>query len=341
MTLSQRISTLLISLTLAACGGGGNSGGASAPPVPPTVPPVAQTKNVLFVADRGSSGFLAASTTLTPAAGAFVANILANSGQSFGKGMAYDTARDRLYGLAGKDVSVFDNASALNGNITRTRFFTPILSGASGGGMYGMFLDKDHDRMYIGYGDGLQYSLAVLDNVSAAKGDVVPNRTIFGLHGNFAIDTQRSVLYTTSFSSFNTPTVYAYPNVDKFNGSLQDATSLKLPAPIDYGSGLAVDAARDRLYVSTPSQGVTVITDASTILKNTAGAGNVKLAKLPVASQLGNGAAAFDPNNDRLYVALDNNVYVISTASQLGATTTSNAVMVSAPSGSVINAFAF
>jgi hypothetical protein len=340
MTLSQRISTLLISLTLAACGGGGSSS-SSTTPINTAPPPPAQARNVLFVSDSGPAAFLAASTTLTPPPGAFAANVLGNNGQSFWKGMAYDTARDRLYGSTGKEISVFDNASALNGNITRNRYFTPVFSGASGGGMYGMFLDKDHDRMYVGYGDGPQYSLAVFDNVSSAQGSVTPSRTIFGLHGEFAIDTKRSVLYTTTFSLGNAPIIYAYPNVDKLNGFLQAAASLKLTAAAGYLGGLAVDAARDRLYVSAPSVGVTIITDASTILTNIAGPNNVKLASLPVKSAVGNGAAAFDPNNDRLYVALDNNVYVISTASQLGTTATSNAVMVSAPSGSVITTFAF
>ena len=110
-------------------------------------------------------------------------------------------------------------------------------------------------------------------------------------------------------------------------------------------SGLAIDPVNDRLYAAEDQSGVRFIESAST-------AGFVfgsefiyiddaPLISLQHARYIGN-RLAYDAANDRLYAGFGSIGYMVNNVSTLNSENTStNALMVTAPDGTVISGFAF
>jgi hypothetical protein len=326
----KSLKTLALSLllmSLGACGGGGNAGIGNG-----TLNEGGNNSAniVLFVGDEGNHA-LAALTTLTPAAGTnLAANVLGTNGQQLWNGIALDAARDRLYASNGKQIAIFEKASRLNGVISPTRVITPAVPGTLSL-LYGLVLDKTHDRLYFGFTAGMDFVIGVYDNVSTLSGNAAPTRMFSNLYGDsFTVDTQRNVLYTTGLG---TPAIYAYPNIDKLNGPLPVVAPAKPLVPGGKIHGLAVDEEHDRLYIGAPGTGVAAIDKAST--------GSSIATIIGLANSAGTAGVAYDMAYDRLYVGLDNSVFVLGNASLLKAGNNSSAVMVSAPGGSKVTTFAF
>lgn len=348
MTFLHRVSAILISLSLAACGGGGgNAGTGNATIGVDGSGPAAASKNQLFVGDSNNFAF-AVFTTLKPAAGSNIAaNVLGIGQLPMWLGIAYDSKIDRLYANDAKVINIFDKASALNGKIAPTRIVTPLIAGLTL--LNGMQLDKGSDTLYIGYATASSnYSVAVFTNATNMSGSVAPSRVITGINaGYFVVDTQHDILYTKDRGSVESK-VYAYPDQSLINGAAPFSTRKTLSLPLGNLAGLALDAKRDRLYVGvlrgfTASGGVGVVEAASTRgTVSSAGADHTpaSLISLPNGA-LGDIGLAYDPNNDRLYAGLDNNVYILDTVSQLQGGTSANALLVMAPVGSYITTFAF
>jgi hypothetical protein len=347
MTILQRVGALLITLSLAACGGGGGNAGTGNATIGDGSGPGAATKNQLFVGDSNKFAF-AVFTTLKPAAGTSIAANVLDIGQlPMWLGMAYDSKIDRLYANDAKVINIFDKASALNGKIAATRIVTPLIPGLTL--LNGMQLDKNSDTLYIGYAtNSSTYAVAVFPNATNMSGNVAPSRVMTGVNaGYFVVDTQHNILYTKDRSSAESK-VYAFPDQSMINGAAPFATRKTLSLPLGSLAGLALDTKHDRLYVGvlrsfSASGGVGVVEAASTRgTVNAAGADHTpaSLISLPNGA-LGDIGLAYDPNNDRLYAGLDNNVYILDTVSTLQAGTPANAVLVTAPTGSYITTFAF
>ena len=342
MTILQRIGAILAFLSLAACGGGSSGtgdaglGNGSDPGTP--------AKNVLFVGDEGKFAF-ATFSTLKPAAGATIAaNLLDIGPTTMWLGIAYDGVRDRLYANDSRQIAVFDQASTLKGKIAPTRAIVPLIPNLEL--LYGMQLDKANDQLYVGYHTSVAgpYSIAVFNNASMLTGSVAPSRVIIGIDaGHFAIDTLRNILYTRSASSIES-LIDVYPSQNLINGVAPSNTRKTLrPMVNGLPSGLALDQNNDRLYVGVAGSGVAVVTDASSraILELRDPVGTlVELIALPNNAQM-NVGLAYDSNNDRLYAGFDSSVYLLDAASKLQADTPASALLITAPTGSVITTFAF
>ena len=345
MTFLQRASVLLISLSLAACGGGGSAGTGDASLGNGDHGSTAPTKNQLFVGDSNQLAF-AALTTLKPATGTLPAKVLDIGQLVMWLGIAYHLKQDRLYANDTRTISVFDNASLLNGRIAPTRSITPLIPGLQL--LHGMQLDMDKNVLYVGYTTGNGYSVAVFEGISALTGSVAPKRVITGVSADdFVVDTVQNILYTRNRGIADAK-VYAYPEQSKINGAASFITRKTLSLPLPNVTGLALDTAHDRLYFGVLRNGangggVGVVDLAST--RGTPDAQGIDHTPASLIA-LPNGAAhdiglAYDPSNDRLYAGLENNVYILDAASKMQAGTPTNAVLVTAPAGSAITTFAF
>lgn len=350
------VSTLLV--VLSACGGGGGGGSGAAAPASDggasSTPPSA-TKNMLFVADS-SNEVIAAFTTLSPSPGVFSGSIVVTSvypdmyyyGHAYGDAITYDASHDLLFASAGKSIAVFESASTMTAGMAPTRVITPATPAVVGKMVY----VKESDTLYVhGY-----YSVSVFSHASTLNGTVVPTRRIENISGDqFAIDSKRGLLYSRDSHS-TSDTIDVYSNIDTANGDVQKyghkviRLSTSSRSSGEYNQNIALDFARDRLFVRYGTRGIAIVENASVAAVDTP----IYPATVPftVASNLvltlpgqpfdcGAGALAFDPNNDRLYMGVCNVAYVINGVSKLGAGSTATAAAVSAPKGASISDFAF
>ena len=356
----------LIISGLTACGGGSGGGQSSTSPVPPSAsgpgipitppaPPVpVVNKNLFFVADKAHQ-VLAGVDTLSPAANSnLTANVLSMQSTANG-GVAYDAQKDLLYATASGSefadfIIVFEHASTLRGSVKPSRTIYPAILGAAS--FRDLVLDKDRDTIYVNSIDG---NIAVLNNASKLNGSVVPNRVIPVNSGSFAIDFKRSILYVKNSHTFNS-VIFAYPDLDTIDVASIDAANRKRKmialSQFSNVEGLAVDSARDRLYLGADSQAVAVVENASNagfLLASVSGIPGIPTTDapaitLPIAPPPGympDIKLAFDAANDRLYVGSLKTVVVVNTASKLTTTTAPNEVVtLSAPDGTNIGGFA-
>lgn len=334
---------LFLSLLIAGCGssgGGDDSSGGGSPGG------TASGQNSrLFVLDSGN-GVVAALPSVPTDSSELTARIL-SSNHAFGGGIAYDSASDELYVSTAFPVTridVFDNASRLTGTITATRSITPGISNLVE--LQDLALDRAHDRLYVLASTHSEGVIAVFDNVSQVSGPAAPDRLIVNIgRGNFAIDFVRSILYNKN-DGIHGGTIHAFDNVDTLNGIL-DYSGVRMILINTYVniSGLAIDPVNDRLYAAEEGNGIRVIESASTA-GFIFGSGpfvylDPPLISLPQALFNGN-RLAFDAANDRLYAGFGAIVYTLNNASTLNSgNPSSNALMVTAPRGTMINGFAF
>ena len=336
MRILSRVTALLISLHLAACGGGGggNPGTGNAP-----INGGGATPNLLFVGDEGNQGF-AALTTLSPAPGASIApKVLEVGALQMWTGIAYDKQRDRLYANNGQSIAEFDQASQLNGRINPSRSITPAIPGLTR--LVGMQLDKSSDRLYVSFVNASNGpGLAIIDNISSASNGVTPSRILQGIGGKrFAVDTYRNVFYSLDANN----ALYALPNLDKASGAIPGSALRYMTLPYARLDGLALDSVHDRLYLGVlGSSGILSVDGAST---RGGAPGSAAAQTAATAIGLPSGAItaaglAYDGGNDRLYVGLDSRVFILDAVSKLqnGANA---AVMVPGPANSLITTFAF
>jgi len=123
--------------------------------------------------------------------------------------------------------------------------------------------------------------------------------------------------------------VHVYTNVDTASGAL---TPARVVSGVVSASGLAVDTARDRLYVADVSAGIRFVGSASASSTTTAGTVPIPNAHF----------ATVDAANDRLYVGAYDKAYILDGASALvDGTLPKAAVGALAPAGSSIMGFAF
>lgn len=336
----------IVAIFSVACGGGGGDTKQSNPSSPSTGP--VSVKNMLFVSDK-EHRVLAGIDTLSPSPNtSLVGNVLSMAPTADG-GVAYDVQKDLLYAVAGvlevagNSIVVFEHASTLQGSVKPSRTIHPVLPTA--GGFKDLILDKERDIIYASIDNG---NIAVFKNASKLNGSVAPDRLIRISARSFAIDFKRSILYVKHDHSYS-HVIYAYSGLDTL-GPVITEPKMIIAGRFPNVDGLALDSARDRLYLGTESKGVAVVENASKAgfvfgsVPNMPTTDTPTIA-LPINSPVGLASdmtLAFDTNNDRLYVGYRNIAVVVNAASTLTTTTTpTNIVAVTAPNNTFLGGFAF
>ncbi|MDB5860194.1 MAG: hypothetical protein JWQ76_3883 [Ramlibacter sp.] len=281
-------------------------------------------RHQLFVSDSGH-GVVAMFDTLDPTAGSTVSteNTLTVPGLVFDGPLAYDSGRDLLYTISNdRNVFVYANAGAMDAGAAPARTIAlpqPLFGRA-------LYLDKAHDVLYVGGEWGSTGKVFVYANASAASGAVAPTRSLDlpqGL-GAMTIDVERSIMYTLNLSRGP----HVFTGLAAASGAIVPSREVTLMGGTF--RSIAIDAARDRLYV-TDSAGVHIIGSASTDAARLVG----------VVAIPGAYAVAVDAANDRLYVGSDEAAYIFNQASSLAGGTTAAGTAVAVPNGTFLRAFAF
>lgn len=300
--------TLAVLLALAGCGGGEQTSADRAAVQSATRDDAAVQH--LFLPDPGHAALLALASA-TPAAGATVAGTtLATSGPT-GNNVQIDAARDELYVLAGRSVNVYASAATLSAGAAPARSFALPASLRT---PRTLFLDAASDVLYVG-GDTLAGMGEILawDFAHTVRGTpATPARALVvdGGLAFFTLDLQRRLLYVAS----DTSGVQVFADVDTASGLLRPSSSIAL-----LGTGLALDAARDRLYVADMFAGLLLVDQASTgnsVVSGTLGIDDARY-------------VAFDAAHDRVHVSAPDQLYTLEHASALTSGTTLPAAAIS------------
>lgn len=261
----------------------------------------------------------------TPAGGAAVPVNLFSVGALISDNSVYDAGNDSLQFLTiGSDqrvrVQTVDRASAATGAVTPSRSIETNLTATTG---ISMFLDRASDTLYVG-GNTSDRNIAggyiaAFSNFSAAGSAITATRVVtfpsLSLTA-FTVDVGRSIAYVTVYDK-----LLAVPNIRTASGpvtinsvttsgdgngppvcSATGATCLLVTA-----TGLAIDAARDRLYAADPVSGQLYIMSNASAMGYT-------IQSIPIQSIR---SVSYDARNDRLYAGATYQAYILNAASTL------------------------
>ncbi len=242
---------------------------------------------------------------------------------AIGNNVQVDDARDELYVISGRLVTVYAGASTLRPHATPARTFALPQSLR---GPRTLFLDAANDVLYVG-GDGAGGGgeIVVYPFAHTVRGTpATPARAMFIDDGVsfFTIDTMRGRLYVVNAAAG----VHVYANAGTASGVLQAVTTIPV-----LGSGLAIDASRDRLYVSDMFAGLILVDQASA-------ARPVVTATLSIDDAR---YVALDAAADRAFVSASGKVYVIDNASDATSATPLNAPAPALQAAASFGALAF
>lgn len=338
------------------CGGGGGGGdGPAAAGSAATAPdggsasrdtpftPAIEGKWQLFALDRNHQAIamfddanLQPGAFVSPGAALFV---------ELAVGLAYDSRRDILYvgrNTAGPassggfarfgpgEILVFTGASSLGSQSAPVRtislgsdFFDPLV----------LQIDAARDELYVAVNElhprgelHANSQVQIFANASQAAGAVAPARVIpteFRLTG-MAVDFSRSAMYTLENDG-----VRRWKDVHTADPKPDGRIFIREARPF----GVAIDAARDRLYVANGGS-VEVVEAASTA---TASNGAITLSNRLVSFR----AAFYDAGRDRLYISGLDQVFIVERASQLAPGAAATALAVALPLFADIRALVF
>ena len=267
-----------------------------------------ETAAPLFMLDS-ANGEISVFRQPNPESGKALVGATFMLGTALGSGLAYDGTNDRLFVPAwGGQVLVLDQASTLSGNVAAARTIQP--AGLSVNGFSDIFYDKANDVLYAHGSRTYDDVIAVFNHASTRSGSGAPDRLItWANHFNaFTIDATRSIGYVAT--DYN---ISAIDNFSVANGAVQVSRTFT-SYPVDpelyfIPSSIAVDPARDRLYVGVVDGGVHVLSGASTA------SGTAHLAAFAGLDNLRK--LTFDPVNDRLYLSAYRDAYVVNGASTM------------------------
>jgi hypothetical protein len=275
----------------------------------------------VFVPDVGRQG-LVGLPMLEPEAGQALPGPLVRWPAAAGDNVQLDRARDELYAIAGHRVLVYAHAGTMAPDAAPVRDFAlPDALAAP----HALFLDTARDELYVGGdtaadgGEIVAYRAAhALRGASPA-----PARTLLVDHGVsfFTIDPVRERLYLVNAE----PGVHVFASVDTARGALQPVATVPV-----LGSGLAVDPARDRLYVADMFAGLILVDHASApapVVRATVSIDDAH-------------HVAVDPARDRVYVSALGALYTLDRASALTAASTVDLPAVAASSSALLGAVA-
>ncbi|QSI30250.1 hypothetical protein GNX71_11910 [Variovorax sp. RKNM96] len=301
-------------------------------------PPVVSKPGILFASIPGAASILSFQTQ-NPAPGTTLqAKVITDIPGFLGKALAYDEANDRLYASTGSDILVFDKASTLNGTAAPSRTIRTRDTGIVSPSFSNLVLDKAADTLYLTGSAQYQDMLAIIGNASTANGDVTPAH-LYGMASGsrgFAVDTQRKLIYglgaTVGIFVFDLTTLKEIQGPPTASININQAVRV-ISLPGSFGMfGVALDPARDRLYVAEFG-GLRVVDAAST------SSGSVPFQSFTIPAQ----STTFDSAHDRLYVGAMNAAYIINDASTLknGATIPATVVLRSSQNSYPVGGFAF
>ncbi len=153
----------------------------------------------------------------------------------FPRALAVDTQRDILYisNMGSNSILIYQNASLASGDTAPTRTILSHTNTSQTETMlhlpFGLFVDKDNDRLYVVQAGGNQPAIFIYENASQQSGGVIPERVI----------TTPNVQLPLECNVFPPPT--------GFDSSVCNTAQLIQPAGID------VDVARSQIYVANNS----------------------------------------------------------------------------------------
>lgn len=360
----------IISLALSACGGGGG-GGSGGSPVGATTPALT-TANAAPGSDGSASagggqngtgsgtggggtgnggieartvfavapavGVIAAFSDPNPAPGSTIIGRTITGLGMLGKSISYDAANDRLYATNGNSIVVFDQVSKASGAVTPTRTIS-VPAAAFMGPSTSLYFDKASDVLYLCGSQQYNDALAVIPQASTVNGAVTTARVFRLNSGSEAcvVDTQRKILYTlgSTIGVF----VFDITALSDTLPSFQDNQAVRVmtvPGTM-LGTGVAIDVARDRLYVSDRMGKLVIVNGAST-------ATGFAIPNVQVQLPSGSMSVTLDAAHDRLYIgSYPNSAFIINNASSLvaGAAAPAATAFTASSTATTVAGFAF
>lgn len=157
-------------------------------------------------------------------------------------------------GTSANGIRIFDNASTVSGNTAPNR----TLSGGATGLQFvvGLFADSTNDRLYVA--NASPASILIWNSASTVNGNSPPTRTLSGAATTLSVpryalvDTTRDKLYVAEAS---TGSILIWDNASTVNGNVAPTRVISgANTQIVSPAGLALDPARDELYVGTLAQ---------------------------------------------------------------------------------------
>ena len=176
---------------------------------------------------------------------------------SSGGGGGGGTPTGKLYVTldSGNAILRFDNALTATGNVPPAAIIsgtaTLLLSPRS------VALDIGSDRLFVA--DPGANAVLVFDNISTKNGNIAPTRTIAGASTNLispidlALDGSRNLLYVADGGN-----IVVFSSASSVSGN-QAPARIITPSPAFNVSGIFLDAATDRLFVSDATTGAEAI----------------------------------------------------------------------------------
>lgn len=256
----------------------------------------------LFIPDVAHSG-IATLATGEPDAGEVLPASTLKTSAALGSNVQVDPARDELYAIAGRMVVVYAGASTLKAGATPTRSF-PLPSTLAA--PHALYLDADRDELYVGgdtpHGNGQIVSYPYAHTIRGTP--ATPSRAMFVDHGVafFTIDSTRQRLFVVNADAG----VHVFADAGSATGALVAATTIPV-----LGTGLAIDAAHDRLYVADIFAGLILVDQASAATPTVSATISIDDARF----------VAFDPVGDRAYVSALGSLYTFDNASAMTSAT--------------------
>lgn len=329
---------LIAALGLAACGKAYNGGDTVY-----GMPTSGGAGSKAFAADSGHSA-IGSLINPNPAPGTIMVDrtimgIYTQLSNNIGS-LARDTANDRLYVGNGTSILVFNNASQASGDPFVDRVIT---SSPAIGNTGSLFLDTASDRLYVG---DTNVGVRVYNSASMANGSTASARLIAGGYGvtfaiqGVAVDTTKNILYVSASTPSLTSSwqILVFDNAAMVDGSTAPTRSI-IPMETTTNfpvGGIFLDAANDRLYVSSSQGGtfVMVFDGASTADGPTP---RTKSIVFPTALS----SVVLDTMNNRLYAVspgATGAIYVLNNASAASGVVSATGVLV--PSGGSFTAVA-
>jgi hypothetical protein len=198
------------------------------------------------------------------------------------RGLIYAPAQTTVPDLA---VLVFTSSTTTSQDVAPLHRFT--IDGETS--FEGVELDEGADRLYLSGGSGKLY---VIDNASTSGGAVTPSATIpLAGAGALTLDRKHDRLYVGAPATW-----YVFDNARQLSSTSREVKKVTWSAPIDHPRSLAIDACRNRLYVSfrnATSSGNVFAFDGASSLDGTIDLATASAARLTV------------PGNQVLSTALD------------------------------------
>jgi DNA-binding beta-propeller fold protein YncE len=224
----------------------------------------------------------------------------------------------------------YNNANTVSGSTAPDR----TLSGASTtlNDPRAVAIDMPRNQLYVA--NTSSNSILVFNTARTVNGDAVPDRTItntaptlLSLPTSIYLDVANDRLYIASSGN---DAILIYDNASTVSGDIApDRELVGAATTISGPTGVALDATRDRLYVTNINNQILVFANAGSTNGNIAPVGTISGASTTLNNP---GALYVDPVEDRLYIAntANNSILVFEDASAANGDVTPDRTLVGA-----------